>query len=131
MDARDWIDDRIGLVLGNDEKINGILCRVAQEAVAAYEPGVSATQRRETYEGAWKGGGAYGYERRDYADTVGCDIRDAIAEMIMDDVADTPWRTLLIDILDLGDRHMWTMIGKTWLPMPSDVEWDAEADIDA
>lgn len=123
MDARVWIDDRIGLVLGNDDRINSLLQEAAGAAVAAYEPGISAAQRRETYEAAWHGGGAPGYQRHDYADAAGSDLRDVIWDQVTEASLAEPWHTLLLDILDYGDREMWAMVGETWLPMPGDVYW--------
>lgn len=118
--AREWITDRIHLILSNnDRRVYLKLTAAAEEAVldgmGAPAPG------RDDYAEMIAGRGKF--TRDDYATVVGHYVTDAIRDALEKASLPGPWGILLEDLLDLGDSVQRRMIGYDWLPEIDDIAW--------
>jgi hypothetical protein len=117
MDARKWIYDRVTLILDNhDSDMYHQLNAKILEDLEENDGGLQGYAL--LFEGT--GSGAP-YTREEYAQVAALTVRDFVLDHISDDPNDFA-AVLLRDLLDVGDRQQWEMIGDHYLPEQADLE---------
>lgn len=116
---RAWTVNRVSVILDNNDSC--VRYRLQGAARDGVLHGMGTGYGRDDYEKAVRRG-----EADEYARVVGIYVVDELQEWLGEQEMPEIIRTLLMDLLDLGDSAQRDLIGEHYLPDIDDVEWDED-----